>query len=139
MPNDAMPAAAQDYPLLNAFWTMMWVFLWIFWLFLVVRVSLDIFRSKEIGGWGKAGWLAIVVILPFIGVLLYLIVHGGAMDERETYDLNGTDDVLRSAPGHSTGSRTTSTADELSKLAKLHDSGVLTDEEFASQKAAVLR
>lgn len=138
MSNNALPAAAQDYPLLNAFWTMMWVFLWIFWLFLVVRVSLDIFRSKEIGGWGKAGWLAVVVILPFIGVLLYLIVHGGAMDEPDTYYLNGTDDVLRSQPEHSAGS-STSTADELSKLAKLHDSGVLTDEEFASQKAAVLR
>lgn len=138
MSNDALPAAAQDYPLLNAFWTMMWVFLWIFWLFLVVRVSLDIFHNKEIGGWGKACWLAIVVILPFIGVLLYLIFHGGAMDDRETYYLDGTDDVLRSEPKHSASSRA-STADELSKLAKLHDSGVLTDEEFASQKATVLR
>lgn len=133
----ALPAAASDYPLLNVFWTMMWVFLWTLWLFLVIRVALDIFRSTEMSGLGKAGWLALVLIVPFIGVLIYLVAHGAAMQARETLDLDASDDFIRGVPPQPAGS-STSTADELSKLAKLHDSGVLTDEEFASQKAAVL-
>ena len=134
----ALPAAAQDYPLLNLFWTMMWVFLWTLWLFLVIRVALDIFRSSDMNGWAKAGWLAVVLFLPYIGVLIYLIARGDKMQAREIMDLDATDDFVRNAPKPSAAAPTTSKADELSKLAKLHDLGVLTDEEFASQKATVL-
>ena len=61
----------NSYPLANAFWTMLWFFLWILWFFLLFRIILDIFRSKDLGGWGKAGWLIFVCILPFLGCLLY--------------------------------------------------------------------
>jgi hypothetical protein len=131
----ALPAAAQNYPLLNLFWTMLWFFLWVLWLFLLVRVAIDIFRSEDMSGWGKAGWLAFVIVFPFLGVLVYLIARGGRMQRREVADVQASNGVVRGVPRPASG---TGTADELSKLASLHDRGVLTDAEFASQKATVL-
>ncbi|MGZ6870254.1 MAG: PLDc N-terminal domain-containing protein, partial [Frankiaceae bacterium] len=72
----------MDYPLLNAFWTMLYFFLWILWIFLVVRVVFDIFRSRDLSGGGKALWLILVIIIPFLGVFIYLIARGGKMHER---------------------------------------------------------
>ncbi len=138
MLNNALPAAAQDYPLLNLFWTMFWLFIWVLWLFLLIRVAIDIFRSDDLGGWGKAGWLAFVIVLPYLGVLVYLIARGGKMAHREdtaaVQASNGAVHGARQPANSSTG-----TADELTKLAALHDRGVLTDAEFASQKATILR
>src|SRR5215813_1346611 len=70
-------------PLLDVFWTMLWFFLWILWFFLLFRVLLDIFRSRDLGGWGKAGWVAFVIILPFLGVLVYLIARGRKMTDHD--------------------------------------------------------
>ncbi|HEY5985063.1 MAG TPA: hypothetical protein VIV12_01585 [Streptosporangiaceae bacterium] len=72
----------MSYPLLNAFLTMMWFFLWILWLFLLIMVIVDIFRSRDLAGWAKAGWVAFALVLPFVGVLVYLIARGGRMAER---------------------------------------------------------
>jgi hypothetical protein len=66
----------SGYPLLDAFWTMLLFFGWLLWLFLVVWVLMDIFRSHDISGWGKAGWTVLVILLPLIGILAYEIVHG---------------------------------------------------------------
>jgi hypothetical protein len=73
----------SSYPLLDAFLTMMWFFLWVLWIFLVIWILIDIFRNHNIGGWGKAGWILLVVFLPLIGVLVYLGVHGQEMSERQ--------------------------------------------------------
>jgi Phospholipase_D-nuclease N-terminal len=73
----------SDYPLLDVFLTMMWFFIWLLWISLVFRIILDIFRNHELGGWGKAGWLVLVVLVPFIGVLVYLVAHGGRMAARD--------------------------------------------------------
>ena len=70
-------------PLLDAFLTMMWFFLWVLWFFLLFRIITDIFRSKDLSGWGKAGWLIFVIILPFLGVFVYLIARGHKMTERD--------------------------------------------------------
>lgn len=64
---------AYSYPLLGAFWTLLWLFLWVIWIFLLFKVIIDIFRSHDLGGWGKAGWLIFVIVLPFLGVFVYLI------------------------------------------------------------------
>ena len=138
MLNSALPSAAQDYPLLNLFWTMFWIFIWVLWLFLLFRVIFDIFRSHDLGGWGKAGWLVFVIILPYLGVLVYLIARGGKMQDREVSDVQASDGRYRGAPAPA-AAPASSTADELSKLAALHDRGVLTDAEFAAQKASVLK
>ena len=74
---------AYDYPLLNVFWTMLWIFLWIAWLFLLFRVFADIFRNHEMSGWGKALWSIFVILVPFLGVLVYIIAHGSDMTKRD--------------------------------------------------------
>ncbi|MFD4322585.1 PLDc N-terminal domain-containing protein, partial [Streptomyces sp. NPDC058548] len=70
--NGGIVNLAYDYPLLNVFWTMFWFFLWILWFILLFRIITDIFRDKDMSGWGKAGWLALVILLPFVGVLVYV-------------------------------------------------------------------
>lgn len=135
---DATPLAApQDYPLLNLFWTMLWLFLWILWIFLLIRIIVDVFRSDDMGGWAKAAWTIFIIVLPFLGVLVYLIVRGGSMHVRDARQAEQSQMALRQYVQHAAGT-STSTAEELSKLAALRDQGVLTDDEFASQKARLL-
>lgn len=134
----ALPlAAAQDYPLLNLFWTMLWLFLWILWIFLLVRIISDVFRSEDLNGWGKALWMIFVIILPFLGVFIYLIVRGSGMARRDHREAVAADQAARSYIQSAAGTPTSS-AEELSKLASLRDKGVLTDAEFATQKAKLL-
>lgn len=128
--------AATDYPLLNVFWTMFWLFLWILWIFLVVRVIIDIFRSDDLSGGWKALWLFVVVILPLFGVIVYLIAHGSDMRDREVGQAKQQEQDFREYVRDAAGS--SDTTDQLTKLADLHDRGVLNDQEFAAQKAAVL-
>lgn len=125
------------YPLLDVFWTMLWFFLWIMWIFLLVRVIMDIFRSRDLGGWGKAGWTAFVIILPFLGVFVYLIARGKKMNERDVAEAQTQDRAFRSYvcdAVHENGS----TAEEIRKLADLHDHGVISDAEFERGKEKVL-
>jgi ABC-type multidrug transport system fused ATPase/permease subunit len=129
--------AAQDYPLLNLFWTMLWLFIWILWIFLLVRIILDIFRSDDLGGWSKALWVIFIIILPFIGVLVYLIARGSGMQKRDVRDARAADQEMRSYI-RSAAATPASTAEELSKLASLRDQGVLTEAEFEAQKAKLL-
>jgi Short C-terminal domain/Phospholipase_D-nuclease N-terminal len=128
---------AYDYPLLGLFWTMLWVFLWVAWLFILFRVIIDIFRSHDMGGWGKALWAIFVVVLPFLGVFVYLIARGRQMTERDIEDAKNREASFRSYVQDAAGSKA-STAEELSKLADLRAKGVITDAEFAQQKAKML-
>ncbi|HEY8307599.1 MAG TPA: SHOCT domain-containing protein [Lapillicoccus sp.] len=130
----------MDYPLLNLFLTMLYFFLWIAWLFLLFRIILDIFRSADLGGWGKAGWTILIVFVPFLGVLVYVIARGSSMQERDlqharesrqAMDRYITETARGAAPS-------TSPVDELTKLADLHKSGAINDDEFAAMKAKVL-
>jgi len=73
---------ATAYPFLSVFWTMLIFVMWVIWIWLVVTVLVDVFRRHDLSGWGKAGWTVFVIILPFLGVLVYLIVHGTGMAER---------------------------------------------------------
>lgn len=75
---------AYDYPLLSAFWTMLVFFLWIMWFVLLFRVVLDIFRDDDLSGWAKTGWLVFCIVLPFVGVFVYVIARGRNMGRRET-------------------------------------------------------
>ena len=133
----SMPLASQDYPLLNLFWTTLEIFLWVLWFFLLFRIIADIFRSHDLGGWGKALWLIFVIVLPFLGVFVYLIARGSSMSERDVRQAQAADAATRSYIQSAAGA-SSSTAEELTKLAALRDQGVLTDAEFAAQKAKVL-
>jgi hypothetical protein len=125
-----------EYPLLDVFWTMLYLFLWILWIFLLIRILTDVFRSPDLSGWGKALWTIFIVILPLIGVLAYLIVRGGSMQDRDYKQAQATDQAVREYVRSAAGSP--STADELTKLAALRDQGVLTTEEYEAQKAKLL-
>ena len=129
---------AYDYPLLGVFWTMLWFFLWFAWLMLLFRVFADIFRSKDMGGFAKALWSIFVIFVPFLGVLIYVIARGHKMAERDIADAAQSEAAFRSYVQEAAGSGGGGTADELAKLADLKAKGVLTDDEFAQQKARLL-
>ncbi|MCX4692336.1 SHOCT domain-containing protein [Streptomyces sp. NBC_01408] len=127
----------DDYPLLNLFWTMLWLFLWIMWFFLLFKVVTDIFRDHELGGWGKAGWLVLVLLLPFIGVFIYVIARGKSMSQRDVKQLKEQDEAFKTYVQKAAGSGGGS-ADELHKLSALKDKGDITQEEFDRAKAKIL-
>ena len=126
-----------DYPLMGVFWTMLWWFLWIAWIILLFRVFADIFRSRDMGGWGKALWSIFVIVVPFLGVFIYLIARGHSMSERDRQQAQAQEAAFRSYVQDAAGSGG-GTADELSKLANLKAQGVITDAEFEQQKAKLL-
>ena len=128
---------AYDYPVLGVFWSMLWIFLWIAWIVVLFRVIADIFRSHDMGGWGKALWVIFVVVAPFLGVFVYLIARGHSMAERDAGQARAQDAAFRSYVQETVGS-SGGTADELSKLADLKERGVITDAEFEAQKAKLL-
>ncbi len=131
-----MTILASSYPLLDAFFTILWVFGFILWIWLAILVFSDIFRSRDLSGWGKAGWTALVFVLPLLGVLLYLIVRGrmmkqNAQEQAAAADL-ATQDYIRSVVAEK------DPVEDLSKLSSLHDAGALSDDEFTRMKAKLL-
>ncbi|MEU7702134.1 MULTISPECIES: SHOCT domain-containing protein [unclassified Streptomyces] len=134
---DSVVNLAVDYPLLNMFWTMLILFLWILWFMLLFRVIADIFRDDGLGGWGKAGWTAFVILLPFLGVFVYLIARGRSMGERELNRVRQNEEQFRSYVRETAGGGS-GHADELARLADLKSSGAITEAEFAQAKAKVL-
>jgi hypothetical protein len=129
---------AYDYPLIGAFLTMLFFFLWIVWLFLLFRTIWDIFRSEDLSGWAKALWLIFVIILPFLGVFVYVIARGRGMTERDIQRAQAQQDAFKSYVRETAGTAGGGTADELQKLAGLKAQGVITDAEFEAQKAKIL-
>lgn len=130
---------AYDYPVLGAFWTVMWIFLWIIWLMLLFRIIIDIFRDHEMSGWAKTAWLLFVLIIPFLGVLVYVIVRGNQMGKREIRHAQeqqaAVDTYIRETAGSPDAG---SGADELAKLSELKAKGDLSEEEFQRAKAKIL-
>jgi hypothetical protein len=131
-----MGGGVMQYPLLDAFLTMLWFFVWVLWIFLLFWIIFDVFRSRDLSGWAKAGWLIFIVILPFLGVLVYLIARGGKMHERQLRDARAQQQEFQTYVREAAGSG--SSADQLSKLADLRDRGVITDAEFQQEKAKIL-
>jgi ABC-type multidrug transport system fused ATPase/permease subunit len=129
-------ASSYSYPLLGAFWTILEIFLWVLWIWVLIYVFIDIFRSRDLSGWAKALWFIFVLFIPLIGVLVYLIVRGGKMHERAVQDARQQDREFRQYVQDAAGSQ--STADQLAKLADLRERGVITAEEFEREKAKVL-
>ncbi|MEU2832585.1 SHOCT domain-containing protein [Streptomyces lavendulae] len=126
----------EGFPLLNSFWVMMWWFLWVLWFMLLFRVIGDIFRDDGLGGWGKAGWTAFVIVLPFLGIFVYLIARGRGMGERALARAQEQERSFRSYVRETAGP--TSRAEELARLAGLKNNGDLTADEYERAKAKVL-
>ena len=127
---------AYTYPLLSIFWTMLEIFFFIIWIYLLFIVFVDIFRSTDMGGLAKALWVIFVIVVPYLGVFVYLIARGGKMHERAAAQAQqqqkAFDSYVQQAAGGS------STADQLSKLADLKEKGTITEAEFAAEKAKLL-
>jgi hypothetical protein len=125
---------AADYPFMDVFWSMIIFFFWVIWIWIVFTVLIDVFRRHDIGGWAKAGWVIFVVVLPWLGVLIYLIAEHDGMRERGMKQAQAQqqqfDQYVRDAAGGS--------AAEIAQAKQLLDSGTITQAEFDALKAKAL-
>ena len=123
-----MPLASSSYsyPLLGAFWTIFMIFLWVVWIWVLIWVFMDIFRSQDLSGWAKALWFLFVLFIPLIGVLVYLIARGDSMNERAAQQAQQQDQEFRSYVQQAAADSPANTADQLAKLADLRDRGVIS-------------
>src|ERR1700728_1938108 len=133
-----MLAASYQYPILDFFLTMLYFFLFVIWIWLLIMVFMDIFRSHDMGGWAKALWLIFVIVLPFLGVFVYLIARGGSMHDRQAAQAAEQQKAFDQYVKQAAGTPGETSADQLHKLADLKAQGVLTDAEFEAQKAKIL-
>ena len=128
---------ATDYPFLDVLWTMAIFFIWILWIWLLFTVFADIFRRNDISGWGKTGWIVFAILLPFLGVFIYLITQNVGMTERNLQRSRAQrdqfDDYVRQTAGGDGGA-----AAEIDKAKQLLDSGAITQAEFDGLKAKAL-
>jgi hypothetical protein len=128
--------AASSYPFLKIFWTILIFFAWVIWIWIAVTVLIDVFRRRDISGWGKAAWVVFVIVLPFVGVLAYLIFNNDGMADRSGQEAATTqaqfDDYVRKAAG------TDGPASEIETAKKLLDSGAITPAEFDAIKARAI-
>ena len=122
---------ATDYPFLNILWTMIIFFAWVIWIWIAITVFVDVFRRHDISGWGKAAWVVFVIVLPFLGVLIYLISNHEGMAERNVKQAQAQqaqlDEYIRQRAGGS--------AAEIAKAKELLDAGTITQAEFDAIKA----
>ena len=122
---------AADYPFLDVLWTMILFFAWVAWIWIAITVFADVFRRHDINGWGKAAWVVLVIVLPFLGVLIYLISQHEGMRERSVKDAEtqkaAFDQYVREAAGGS--------AAEIAKAKELLDAGTISQAEFDAIKA----
>jgi general stress protein CsbA len=127
---------AADYPFLDVLWTMIIFFCWVAWIWLLIIIFSDLFR-RDLSGWGKAAWVILLIVLPFLGTLIYVIANGKEMTERRVRDAAAAqaqmDDYVRSVAGSGGGS-----AGEIEKAKQLLDSGAITQQEFDQLKAKAL-
>ena len=127
---------AADYPFLNILWTMIIFFAWVVWIWMMVVILTDVFRRRDIGGWKKAAWVVFMIVLPFIGVLTYLIAQHEGMTERRTKDIQeqqaAVDEHIRSVSGAD------GPATEIANAKRLLDSGAIDQNEYEQLKRKAL-
>ena len=131
-----LASSSYNYPILNVFWTILMIFLWVLWFWVLITVFIDLFRSRDLSGWAKALWFVFILVLPLIGVLVYLIARGGKMHEHAAREAELQDQQFRRYVQEAAGSQ--GSADQLAKLADLRDRGVITADEFDREKAKIL-
>jgi phospholipase D-like protein/putative oligomerization/nucleic acid binding protein len=128
---------AADYPFLNILWSMIIFFVWVVWIWMMVIILTDVFRRRDLSGWGKAGWTLFLIVLPFLGAFVYLIAQGDKMADRRADEARGQqaqfDDYVKTVAGDGGGS-----AAEIEKAKRLLDTGAITQTEFEQLKAKAL-
>ena len=134
-----MSLADSSYPMAGVFWSVVYFFLWVIWIWIMIWIFIDIFRSRDLSGWAKALWFLFILFIPLIGVLVYLIVRGGSMHERAVRQVQQEDQAAQAYIREAAGtSGKQSSVDQLSKLADLRDQGVISADEFDREKAKIL-
>jgi hypothetical protein len=127
---------AADYPFLDVFWSMIIFFCWVIWIWMVIVIFADIFSRRDVSGWAKAAWSVFIIVLPFLGVLIYLIANSDGMAERKMGQAQAQraefDDYVKNVAASS------GPAAEIDKAKQLLDSGAITQAEFDSLKAKAL-
>jgi hypothetical protein len=130
---------AAEFGTGQVFWSMLWFFLFFIWIWLLIAIFGDIFRSPDLSGWGKALWSIFIIVVPYLGVLVYLIARGHKMHEHAARDAATREaafrDYVQNVAGADGGG---GTASEITKLAELRDRGVITEDEFQRAKARAL-
>ena len=129
---------ASSYPVLDAFLTILYFFMFFIWIWLLIVVFGDIFRSHDLGGMAKALWCILIIVIPYFGVFIYLIARGGKMHERAAQAAAQQQKAFDQYVRQTAGTPGDDTASQLSKLADLKNQGVLTEAEFEAQKAKIL-
>ncbi|HEY9378896.1 MAG TPA: SHOCT domain-containing protein [Jiangellaceae bacterium] len=122
----------------QVFWSMLWFFLFFIWIWLLIVVFGDIFRSRDLSGWGKALWTIFVIVLPYLGVFVYLIARGKKMSEHAVQEAHEQDAAMRRYVQSVASPNGRSAADEIAQLADLREKGVLDEAEFQQAKAKAL-
>ena len=118
---------AADYPLLDVFWSIVIFFSWVAWIWIAITVISDVFRRDDIGGWGKAAWIVFVIVVPFLGVLIYLIGNHDGMNERNAKQLEAARAALGGSP-----------TSEIAQGKRLLDAGTISQQEFEAIKAKAI-
>jgi membrane protein implicated in regulation of membrane protease activity len=131
-----LASSSYSFPVLGVFWTILMIFLWVIWIWILITIIIDIFRSHDLSGWAKALWFVFILFLPLVGVLVYLIARGGKMHEHQVRQAQLQEEQVRSYVQQAAGPQ--SSADQLAKLSDLRDRGVITAEEFDREKAKIL-
>ena len=128
---------AADYPFLDVLWTIIIFFAWVVWIWIMILILTDVFRRNDIGGWAKAAWVVFLIVLPFLGALVYLIAQHDGMNERRAKDIQAQQEqfnsYVKSVAGEGGGS-----AGQIAQAKQLLDSGAITQQEFDSLKAKAL-
>jgi type VI protein secretion system component VasK len=127
---------ANEFGLGEVFWSMVWFFLFVIWIWLLIVVFGDVFRSRDLTGWGKALWTIFIIVLPYLGVFVYLIARGNKLQEHGEEEARAQEAAFRRQIQEAASS--TSAADEIARLADLRAKGVLSEEEFQQAKAKAL-
>jgi hypothetical protein len=129
---------AADYPFLDILWTMLIFFAWVIWFWILIRVLVDVFRRDDISGWGKAGWSLFMIVLPYLGVFVYLIAHGKDMGQRDLEQMQAAQSQMDSHIRSVAGSGGDGAAAEIARAKSLLDSGAINQTEYDSLKAKAL-
>jgi hypothetical protein len=122
----------------QVFWSMLWFFLFFIWIWMLIVVFGDIFRSSDLGGWGKALWIIFIIVLPYLGVFVYLIARGSKMQERAATDAAAHEVEFRRYVQDVASTSGGGSADQIAKLVALRDQGVIDEAEFQQAKAKAL-
>jgi hypothetical protein len=128
---------AADYPFLDVLWTMIIFFAWVIWIWMMIAILTDVFRRRDLGGWGKAAWVVFLIVLPFLGALVYLIANHEGMAERSAKQAQAAqadfDSYVKTVAKNGGGAAT-----EIEKAKGLLDSGAIDQAEFEALKAKAL-